>query len=146
MVLVVLLGYQTSGGPSVEIESIEEIFNSISNVSKGIRVNVKENREPGSITVITNPYHIVKVKKYGSVVFEREPSTKICMSNSHCEQDEFCLFKSGTCSGPGECILREEEGRACIQILVCGCDQRIYPNPCEAYKNGVSISKTGTCQ
>ncbi len=43
MVLVVILGYQTSGGgPSIEITSIEEIFPLTSSPGKHIRVLLKD--------------------------------------------------------------------------------------------------------
>ena len=77
MVLVVMLGYQTSGGgPSIEISSVEGIFNVYVLPIKSIRVLVRENRTPGPLDVITNPYHIVSAPKSISVVFEHKPSKK----------------------------------------------------------------------
>lgn len=73
MVLAVLLGYQTSGGgPSIQIQSIEEIpaCSSGADNFKTLRVVVSENREAGPLMVITNPYHIVKVPSTRSIIFE----------------------------------------------------------------------------
>ena len=77
MVLVTMLGFQTSGGgPSIEISSIEGIVQSSAGsgsaktgqgLSKGIQVFIKENREPGTNQVITNPYHVVKTKRFISL-------------------------------------------------------------------------------
>lgn len=145
MVLVVLLGYQTSGGgPSIEIKSIEEIFNYVSIPGKRIRVLVKENKEPGPLDIITNPYHIVKVRKSVSVVFEHEPFNNICSDNSQCGDNLFCLFPEGKCSGPGVCKLKPE---ICPMYYnpVCGCDMRTYGNECEAFSSGVSILYLGEC-
>lgn len=68
MVIVSLLGYETSGGgPSIEIKAIKGVQNinpiyyKIFPIPLGIRVFIEENREPGPLDVITNPYHILKV-------------------------------------------------------------------------------------
>jgi hypothetical protein len=49
MVLVVILGYQTSGGgPGIEIISVEEIFPNITNISgRHLRVLIKEKQDTG---------------------------------------------------------------------------------------------------
>jgi hypothetical protein len=146
MVLVVLLGYQTSGGsPSIKIKSIEEIFNYVSIPGKHIRVLVKENKEPGPLDIITNPYHIVKVRKSLSVVFEHEPFKNICGDNSQCKENSFCLFLEGECAGQGVCTPKPD---ICplYYAPVCGCDMRTYGNQCEAYASGVSILYIGECR
>ena len=65
MILVILLGFQTSGGKAgVEIVSIEELITQEPPRStrrtgpKAIVVSIDENREPGPLNIITNPYHI----------------------------------------------------------------------------------------
>jgi hypothetical protein len=97
MLLVALLGYQTSGGgPRVEITAIKEILDLDARTNRrpairrpsGIRVFVEENREPGPLDVITNPYHIIKLKKDISVIFERYPTNWHCKENSECGEDE----------------------------------------------------------
>lgn len=146
IVLVVILGYQTSGGggPSIEIKSVEEIFPFTDIIGKRVRALVKENREPGPLDVITNPYHIVKLSKGISVLFEHETMEKGCLDNSQCSENQFCLFEEGKCSGPGECMIKPD---ACplYYAPVCGCDMKTYGNPCEAYANGVSILNKGEC-
>ena len=146
MVLVVMLGFQTSGGgPSIEVKSIEEL-RTPSNVTvfpKGVKVHIEDNREPGPLDVITNPYHIVKVKKYISVIFEHQPVSG-CMKNEDCGLNWFCLFTEGKCAGLGVCM-RKPELCPLYYSPVCGCDMKSYGNQCEAYANGVSILHTGEC-
>jgi hypothetical protein len=146
-VLAVLLGYQTSGGgPSIEIQSIEEVPTGAAGKgnTKGLRAIVAENREPGPLTVITNPYHIVKVASSKSIIFEHQPGGMTCMDNLPCGENEFCLFPEGQCSGAGSCTKKPD---VCIEIYspVCGCDMKTYGNQCEAYANGVSILSRGEC-
>jgi hypothetical protein len=147
MVLVVMLGFQTSGGgPSIEVRSIKELWipNNLTMPPKGIKVIVEENREAGPLDIITNPYHNVKVKKYISVIFEHQPVPG-CMKNEDCSLNEFCLFTEGKCSGPGACTPKPN---ICplFYAPVCGCNMKTYGNQCEAYANGVSIAYTGECR
>ncbi|MGQ9571325.1 MAG: Kazal-type serine protease inhibitor family protein [Thermodesulfovibrionales bacterium] len=145
MVFVVMLGYQTSGGGTgIEISSVEVISDYCVFPIKNIRVLVKENKTPGPLDVITNPYHIVKVPKSISVLFEHETMEGICFDNSQCSENHFCLFPEGKCSGPGECMIKPD---ACplYYAPVCGCDMKIYGNQCDAYANGVSIFHNGEC-
>jgi len=145
MVLVVILGHQTSGGgPSIEIKSIEEIFPFTNISGKRVRVLVQENREPGPLDVITNPYHIIKVPKSISIFFEHETMEKACFDNSQCSENQFCLFQEGKCSGPGECKPKPE---LCplFYAPVCGCDMKTYGNQCEAYGSGISILYNDEC-
>jgi hypothetical protein len=144
MVLAVMLGYQTSGGgPGIKITAIDQLFPTIP--WRTIRVVAQESREPGLLDVITNPYHIVRVKKTTSVVFVRETFDDTCADNSECPENAFCLFRDGACMGPGKCFLRPE---ACIQLYapVCGCDSKTYSNECAAHQNGVSILHAGACK
>jgi hypothetical protein len=146
-ILAVLLGYNTSGGgPSIEIQSIEEVTAGAAGKGnvKGLRAIIAENREPGPLDVITSPYHIVKVASSRSVIFEHQPGAVTCTDNLQCGENEFCLFPEGQCSGPGSCTPKPD---VCIEIYspVCGCDMRTYGNQCEAYSNGVSILYKGEC-
>jgi hypothetical protein len=147
MVLVVMLGFQSSGGgPSIEVKSVEELWipNNVALTPKGIKAIIEDNREPGPLDIITNPYHIVKVKKYVSVIFEHQPVAG-CMENEDCSLNEFCLFPESKCAGSGVCTLKPE---ICLLIYfpVCGCDMKTYGSQCEAYANGVSIAHTGECR
>lgn len=72
-------------------------------------------------------------------------STPACMKNGDCSLNEFCLFPEGECFGPGVC---SSKPNVCPMYChpLCGCDMKTYCNRCEAYANGVSILKSGTCQ
>lgn len=151
-VLVTLLGFQTSGGgPSIEISSIEEIqgtnnrWITPSEFSGDIRVFVKNQREPGPLDVITNPYHIIRVSgNHSSVVFEHELKGKTCTENVDCSPNEYCEKDPGDCDGIGSCKTKPE---ACIMIYdpVCGCDGNTYGNGCAAALAGISILHPGEC-
>jgi hypothetical protein len=67
-----------------------------------------------------------------------------CVSNSDCDEGEFCKKPVGQCGGGGVCTIR---GGYCIQIAdpVCGCDGVTYPNSACAYVAGVSVAYSGTC-
>ena len=98
MILLVIMGHQTTGGgPGIEIKFIQEIdtFKSDKDgmirkirLPKGIQVFVEENKIPGFLNVITNPYHIIKVRKYHTVVFSRQPFEGFCTESSQCGRRE----------------------------------------------------------
>jgi hypothetical protein len=70
MVVATILGYQTSGGgPSIHIQEIN-----INESGRCILVMIEENETPGPLTVITNPFHIVRLKRLNlpSVCFEHQ--------------------------------------------------------------------------
>jgi hypothetical protein len=69
MVIVAILGYQSSGGPGV---TVLEVANEAP--SRALHVVIGENENPGPLTVITNPFHIIKLKRTGatSVAFDHK--------------------------------------------------------------------------
>jgi hypothetical protein len=153
-VLAVLLGYQTSGGgPSIEIRSIEAISNNLSLSYKALNfrsviVHVKENRRPGPLTVITNPFHIIKINRgHIGAVFHHEPAENpgVCQTNLNCGAEDYCAKDPEDCPGNGVCSAKPQ---ACIQIYdpVCGCDLKTYGNACEAARNGMSFLYAGPCR
>jgi hypothetical protein len=51
----------------------------------------------------------------------------------------------GMCEGPGTCAPILMMPGVCNDLVVCGCDGRQYPTPCDAERAGVSIAAIGPC-
>jgi hypothetical protein len=49
------------------------------------------------------------------------------------------------CSGPGTCAPILMMPGVCNDVVVCGCDGKQYPTPCDAERAGVSIASIGPC-
>jgi len=66
MVLATLMGERTSSGYKIEICGVT--------LEKGIiEVKVKNHQTPGNLTLMTQPYHIIKIPKYPyKIEFEHE--------------------------------------------------------------------------
>lgn len=146
MVLVAVLGYQTSGGgPAIEIVSIEELHGDAQRPGRRILVRVAENTNPGPLDLVTNPFHIVKVRKAVSVIFERRAAGIQCQDDSDCDKGSCCLYPEGQCAPPGACATRDV---ACLAIVdpVCGCDGKTYSSACVARQMGVSLLHRGECR
>jgi hypothetical protein len=154
MVIAVILGIQASGGgPEIEITSIEVLDDPFGSDAlslrnrRGIKVTVKESREGGPLPVITNPYHIVRVRSGSTVMIEHEPFDQPCEDNSHCSIEEFCEKKPGDCRGMGIC---KEKPVACPLYFrydpVCGCNGKTYESECAAAMEGVSVLYKGECK
>lgn len=68
MVIVSILGYHTSGGgPAIDVFEVKA-------PDHRLHVLIEDNKTPGPLTVITNPFHIIKLRNInaGSEVFEHQ--------------------------------------------------------------------------
>jgi hypothetical protein len=62
-----------------------------------------------------------------------------------CPAGQYCNTPAGMCSGPGTCAPILMMPGLCNDVVVCGCDGRQYPTPCDAERAGVSIAAIGPC-
>jgi hypothetical protein len=68
MIVVTILGYQTTGGgPSIQALEVNVGF-------KSLHVLIEDNETPGPLNVVTNPFHIIKLRRQNehSVIFEHQ--------------------------------------------------------------------------
>ncbi|MGE0786036.1 MAG: fibrinogen-like YCDxxxxGGGW domain-containing protein [Sandaracinaceae bacterium] len=68
-----------------------------------------------------------------------------CMSNSDCDDEEYCAFEPLACGGPGTCALRPDDCTEPSCSGACGCDGVEYCNACEAAQNGASVGPPELC-
>ncbi len=155
MAIAVVLGNQGSGGgPSIEITSIDPWPGDVPASStraiakgKGMKVTVRESRAPGPLAIVTNPYHVVKVKSGLSVLFEHSSLGNTCSDNSQCEKENFCDKAEGNCDGTGTCQLRPDVCPLYFAYApVCGCDGKTYDSECAAAMAGISVLHKGRCE
>ena len=63
-----------------------------------------------------------------------------------CSEGLYCAYRSqcGATDSGGTCTKKPQ---ACTReyVPVCGCDNRTYPNKCEAAHAGVSVARAGEC-
>jgi hypothetical protein len=63
-----------------------------------------------------------------------------------CSEGLYCAYRSqcGATDSGGTCT---KKSQACTReyMPVCGCDNRTYPNKCEAAHAGVSVARAGEC-
>jgi hypothetical protein len=65
-----------------------------------------------------------------------------------CDGTQLCDYPDDICGaddGTGTCQPRPVACPDVVQ-LVCGCDNQVYTNPCEANSQGVDINRLGGCQ
>jgi hypothetical protein len=67
MVVVDLMGYQSTLGPFTTIQAVE--YNAQDN---GLYVSIQDDRTPGMLQIVTNPYHLASVPRveFTSITFE----------------------------------------------------------------------------
>ena len=143
-VIVVLLGYQTTGGgPSIGAQRITR-------TDRRSSIEVLEDRAPGPLTVITNPYQIIVTRSLGgSITFvHTEPGERLCQDHVDCPAERICSRVDPTCQSPvtGRC-LHYPPGSACPTVLipVCGCDGKTYSNACFLDLEGAVLEHVGEC-
>lgn len=143
-VIAVLLGNQTSGGgPAIGVRSI-------SRNDRMTSIEVLEDRTPGPLTVITNPYQIVVTPSLGrSIAFlHAEPGARLCQDKQDCPADHVCSRVDPACQSPvtGVCSYRPP-GSACPEVYlpVCGCDGVTYGNGCFLELEGAVLAHAGEC-
>ncbi|MGI6681772.1 MAG: Kazal-type serine protease inhibitor domain-containing protein [Myxococcota bacterium] len=68
----------------------------------------------------------------------------LCERFTECSDTEFCQTGTVGCAAKGQC---KERPRSCEVALynVCGCDNRLYSNYCEAAKAGAVVKNEGLC-
>jgi hypothetical protein len=97
--------------------------------------------------IITNPYHIVKVKSSLSVLFEHSSLGNSCLDNSQCGKGDYCEKAMGNCNGTGTCQIRPD---VCplffVYAPVGGCDGKTYDSGCAAAVEGVNVLHRGRCE
>lgn len=76
-------------------------------------------------------------------VFASEPDGPVetlrnCLGNSDCISGQFCSKKLGECQQSGKCVSKAN-WCADEKNPVCGCDLKVYSNPCDAALHGQSI-------
>ena len=62
-----------------------------------------------------------------------------------CSSGQFCSTPLGQCAGPGTCAPILTTPGPCNDVVVCGCDGKQYPTPCDAERAGVSVASIGPC-
>lgn len=70
---------------------------------------------------------------------------KLCKSDRDCTKNSYCQFKIGKCNGYGYCMMKPQV--CTLQYApVCGCDNKLYSNECEASRKAISIKNFGVCK
>ncbi|MBW2968164.1 hypothetical protein KY362_06780 [Candidatus Woesearchaeota archaeon] len=78
------------------------------------------------------------------LLFSSIAAAEICSTTHDCGNGRYCAKSDSNCEGPGVCLPKP---RACVAdyIPVCGCDDALYYNRCEAMFFGVSVHNEGEC-
>ena len=134
----------SGGGPSIGVARIEQIGR------RKTTIVVLEDRTPGPLDVITNPYQIIVTPSLGrSIVFRHiDSDRRLCQYHEDCLEDSLCSRGDATCQSPvtGQCF-PHPPGSGCPQVSmpVCGCDGITYSNSCFLDLEGAIFKHLGEC-
>ncbi len=97
----------------------------------------------------TDPACCVECGEVGATTGSGQPPIKSCGGGDfgECDATEYCAFSDGVCGTQdpiGECHPRPTNCDASYQP-VCGCDDQVHGNPCDAMMNGWDLSALGSC-
>jgi hypothetical protein len=62
-----------------------------------------------------------------------------------CPTGQYCSKPVGMCSAVGTCTAKPAASEVCPDIIVCGCDGKMYGTPCDAARAGESLAAIGNC-
>jgi len=86
----------------------------------------------------------------GPGAFDGGLGGKVCGGlggDSQCPLDQFCNFAGNGCGAADETGICEPRPQGCPDVFepVCGCDNQIHGNSCEASAAGVDLNAFGSC-
>src|SRR5688500_18091894 len=74
-------------------------------------------------------------------------SGRICSAGEQCLADEFCDFARNGCGLADEVGICIDRPIGCPDVVdpVCGCDNKVHGNSCEAALEGADVNAFGSC-
>jgi hypothetical protein len=138
------------GTYSSSAEAIVEIFDNIHNKLQTSTINSPDRQVRLQLSAAANtPYWIgirsLQRQTSGAYTLSANCVESACQRDADCDHSSFCFFAQGCGkTAAGICKLR---AGSCIKFNnpVCGCNNRTYPDECQAQDAGVSVHYAGTC-